>query len=198
MLVAMAEIVFQVIALRLEGVVIFVFNLPPGPLGLNNLGHSVISNEVMGDEGIVVSDPTVRTADGEFTPVHPQRILSISEGHPIEIAVGPGFFNGSSPPFDDDRRQVNPLQVLIEGGVRVRTTDQDEVQLVVDELLTKGLVAIQVIAQHGHLQATEALPMLCQPPLSGGVLTVLFVMAILRSDKLKAPTESPDFVRDRR
>lgn len=50
MLLAMAEIVFQIVALRLEGVVILVFNLQPGPSGLNNLGHDAISDEVAGDE----------------------------------------------------------------------------------------------------------------------------------------------------
>jgi len=117
MLLAVAEIVFQIVTLRLEGVVILVFHLPPGPSGLNHLGHGVIGKGVAGDKGVVVSHPTVRTAHREFTPVHPQGILPISEGHVVEITVGPGFVDFSRPPVDDERRQVNSLQVVIEGGV---------------------------------------------------------------------------------
>jgi len=39
--------------------------------------------------------------------------------------------NGSSPPFHGDRREVNALQMLIEGSVRLRATHQDEVELLV-------------------------------------------------------------------
>jgi hypothetical protein len=117
MLLAMAEIMFQIVALSFEGVIVLVFDLPPGSSGLNHLSHIVIGDGIAGNEGIVVSHPIVRTAHGDLTPVYPQRIGPISEGHAIEIAVGPGFFEGSRPPLDDERWQVNPLQVFIEGGV---------------------------------------------------------------------------------
>ena len=109
MLLAMAEIVFEVVALRFEGVVILVFHFPPGSSGLNNLSYGVIGDGVGGDESILVSHPTVRTAHRDFTPVHQQGIIPISEGHIIEIAVAPGFVDLTRPPVDDNRRQVNPL-----------------------------------------------------------------------------------------
>ncbi len=44
----------------------------------------------------------------------------------MEIPVGRGFLDFACPPLGCERRQVNPLQVVIAGEVRVRTTDQDE------------------------------------------------------------------------
>jgi hypothetical protein len=41
MLLAMAEIVLQIVALGLEGVVVFILNLPSGPGRRNALGEGV-------------------------------------------------------------------------------------------------------------------------------------------------------------
>ena len=64
MLLAMSEIVFQVVPLGLESSIILVFDVPPGSPSLNNFGHGVIGDGVAGHEGIVISHPTIRTAYG--------------------------------------------------------------------------------------------------------------------------------------
>jgi hypothetical protein len=43
MLLTMAEVVLQVVALGFEGVVVFILNLPSGPSGSNNLSDGVIA-----------------------------------------------------------------------------------------------------------------------------------------------------------
>jgi len=46
----------------------------------------------VGGKGIFVRHRPIRTDDGEVTPVHQPGILAISQGYPIEITVGVGFY----------------------------------------------------------------------------------------------------------
>ena len=64
MLLVMSKIVFQAVALSLEGIVVLVLHLPAGATGQDNLCHGVIGNGVVGGEGIFVGHLAVRTADG--------------------------------------------------------------------------------------------------------------------------------------
>lgn len=54
----MPKIVFQMVAFRLEGIVILVLNLSPSSPGFNNLDHDVIGNGVAGHKGVVVNHLT--------------------------------------------------------------------------------------------------------------------------------------------
>ena len=54
MLFAVAEVMFEMVALGLEHVVVFVFNLPPSTTGLGHLGHVLCTETVIGDKSIVI------------------------------------------------------------------------------------------------------------------------------------------------
>ena len=51
---AVAEVVFEVIALGLEGVVVFVLDLPAGATGGDDAGDIFIGDLEVGDEGILI------------------------------------------------------------------------------------------------------------------------------------------------
>ena len=63
MLLAMAEVVLQVVALGLEGVVVFILNLPSGPSGSNNLSDDTIADSMTGGKSVVVGHLTIGAAD---------------------------------------------------------------------------------------------------------------------------------------
>jgi len=85
----MAEVMFEMVAFGLEGIVILVLNLPTSATGLNNLSYVIISKGVAGHKGVMVNHLLVRTADSYLTPVHQQRIRRVFEGQVIEISVSP-------------------------------------------------------------------------------------------------------------
>ena len=53
-LLAVAKVMLKMVALGLEHVVIFVFNLPPSTTGVGHLGHVLCTETVIGDKGIVI------------------------------------------------------------------------------------------------------------------------------------------------
>ena len=63
MLLTMAEVVLQVVALSLEGVVVFIFNLPSGPSGSNNFSDGIITDPMTGGKSVVVDHLTIGAAD---------------------------------------------------------------------------------------------------------------------------------------
>jgi hypothetical protein len=54
-LLAMAKGMLKMVALGLEHVVVFVFNLPPSTTGLCHLCHVLRAETVIGDKGIVIN-----------------------------------------------------------------------------------------------------------------------------------------------
>lgn len=129
MLLSVPEIVFQIVALGLKGIVILVLHLPTGPTCEDELGYCLIRNRVIGGKRVFVSHFAVRTADYQCTPIDQQSLLAIFERHPIEIAVGISFLNLPSPLFRHHGWQVDTAEMFIEGGVRFRAAHQDEVEL---------------------------------------------------------------------
>jgi len=110
-LLAVPEIVFQVVALGLEGIVMLIFHLPTGTTGLDKLWQVFLGQDVIGGKRIFVRHLAVRTAHDQFTPVHQQRILASSQGYLIEIAVGIGFLDFPSPPWRGQRWRQEPTTV---------------------------------------------------------------------------------------
>jgi hypothetical protein len=50
----MSEVVFQMIALRLEHIMVFIFRLPPTAARLNHQRHGLLIEEMACDKSIVV------------------------------------------------------------------------------------------------------------------------------------------------
>src|SRR3989304_8689981 len=92
MLLAMAEIVFEMIAAIFEDIVVFVLDLPAGaphpPEGVDRGGRQ----RVVGDEGVVVEDfSRLLMADGQFQPVDQQGVFPIAERNLADKAILPEF-----------------------------------------------------------------------------------------------------------
>ncbi len=87
----MAEIVFEVVALGLQGVDVFVLNLPPTAASGHDLGHVLLADEVAGDEGGVEAPLAAVVGDGQLAPVDLRACLIAPQPYPVEesIAVGP-------------------------------------------------------------------------------------------------------------
>src|SRR4029434_8083113 len=73
-------------------------------------------------------------------------------------------------------------QAFIKLGMRVRLTHQDKVETLVESQRTKRLLAVEIIAHQGHLMRDQCSSMLSNPTFACGLLTVLFLMTILRHD----------------
>ena len=59
---------------------------------------------------------------------------------------------------------------------------QDEVEAFFQRSGAKGLLAVQIIAQYGHVMRRERMGMVAYPAFAGHLFAILFVMAILRHD----------------
>lgn len=74
MLFAMTEVVFEVIAVILEHIDVFIFHFPACPADLDDFGYIVGGKAVIGDPRIVKQHcPCRLVGDGQFTPVHQER-----------------------------------------------------------------------------------------------------------------------------
>ena len=69
-LLAMTEVMLEVIALGLERIIVFIFNLPPGTPRSNDLSDVGIVNRQGRGERISVEYLTVCRAGGDLAPVH--------------------------------------------------------------------------------------------------------------------------------
>ena len=76
MLTAVAEIVFQVVAFRLEDIVILVFDLPTGtPIPHNGFDSRFFHPKIRAERIFVKLFARVFTRGGQFAPVHRDRRL---------------------------------------------------------------------------------------------------------------------------
>jgi len=69
MLLAVAKVVFQMIALGFQGVVVFVFDLPARAARNDPCGHVLLGEGPVRDPGMVVKDFSGGVAHRDFTPV---------------------------------------------------------------------------------------------------------------------------------
>ena len=74
MLGPMAEVVFEMIAVRFEGIVVFILYFPPGAARLHERGNGFCRERNLRHEGIVVELGTRGIRECEFTPIDVQCI----------------------------------------------------------------------------------------------------------------------------
>src|ERR1035438_8353004 len=87
MLLAVAEVMFEMAALGLEGVVVFVLDLPAGAAGSRQGRHVVLGDGPVGDPGIEVKHLPLRVGHGDFTPVDFQGVLTFGQGDLVGPAI---------------------------------------------------------------------------------------------------------------
>ena len=128
-------------------------------------------------------------AHQQFTPLHIERVRGLAQGHVGYKAVPPALIHW---PHPDSLLQgghgthlVQQSYLLIQRRVRLGLTGQDEVQMVGQQQLAKGLVAVQIVAQEGHATSREARRRALDPTLSGAPFTILLLSPVLRHDELR-------------
>ena len=99
-LLAVSEIVFEMIALRFEHVVVFVFDLPTRAPGGDPPGHGVRRELPVGDLGVVLKHFPGVIRHRQVAPVDRQSVVRIDQRHrvgpainvlfpPVGLALGP-------------------------------------------------------------------------------------------------------------
>ena len=189
MLLAVAEVVFEVIALGLERVVVLVFDLPPGAARGDDRGHVLLGDFEVGHPTVAVNDFAVVVGHGHFAPVDLQGVLAFGQRNRVGVAIGIGVEVG--PDFDARvyGAQLGPLQQVdpvVERGMGVGLADEDEVKAVQQGAPAKGLMGVNVIAQQDGPQRRVLGGVLFQPAFGGGDLAILLGVAVLRGDELRA------------
>jgi hypothetical protein len=74
MLRAMPEVVFEMVALRFEGIVVFILDFPAGAARLHDGRNGFRGERRLGHKGIVVERCPRRIREREFTPIDIQSI----------------------------------------------------------------------------------------------------------------------------
>ena len=71
MVLAMPEVVFEMIAFGFKDIVVFIFRFPTCSACCCDLGNIVRGDGMVSNEGIAISDSTIcGFGDHDFTPVH--------------------------------------------------------------------------------------------------------------------------------
>ena len=189
MLLAVAEIMFQVVALGFECVVVFVLDFSAAAAR----GDVLVGNFPVAHPGAVIGRFAVFAGDGDLAPVDLQRALAFDERNIVGVAVDMLFpvalgVLGTR----GDRVQVRALlqqpdslgQMRMRGGL----AGEDEVPAVEQHVAAERLVGIDVVTQQRDVavQSLQIPPGLFIDPALGGVdFAVLLVMAVLGHDELR-------------
>ena len=144
-LLAVAEDVFEVVAVLLEHVEGPGPDLPSGAGAVDEF-HDVVTMDVeAGDEGAVASDRAVRPPAGDLQPVDPQGVVAVPQGQvrypPVAVDAPPGPGSGSGLAG----MGMDAVEGLVEGLVTGPGGEQ-EVAPVVGHHPTDGLASVQVVA----------------------------------------------------
>ena len=86
-LLAMTEVVFEVIPLGLQSIVILILDLPPTPSGRHNRLHILFSDEEVGNEGKLVGHISLLVEDGDLSPVDLEAVGTAVERNLIHKAI---------------------------------------------------------------------------------------------------------------
>src|SRR5437879_8520168 len=140
-LLAVAEVMFEMVALGLEHVVVFVFNLPPSTTGLCHLGYVRRTETVIGDKGVVIELCTRFGIDhGHLDPIDRERVLPVLQQDIIDEAIDCHFRQATLPTtmftLGDCALSLPKGQAFIKLSMGVRLTLQEKVRTLVESKST--------------------------------------------------------------
>jgi len=190
----MPKVVLQMVALGLEPVVMFVFDLPAPTARLRDVCNVVRVQAMIGDKAVVIElFARFGTHDRDLEAIDRPGIDTITQAHVIDVPI-PHHVREAAIPTAAFQRG-NPVvglpkrQPFIERDMGVGLARQNAVQALVEGQRTKRLLAVEVIAQSGHLMRRHGLGMCADPPLARHLFAVLFGLPVLRHDVLRGQGE---------
>ena len=189
-LFAVSEVMFHVIAVFFQQVKPFVFNLPARPTSCYNLGCIGLGGIKRGDEakalrGLAVAAP----ANLKFNVIDLQRVVAVSDRqlfsntiliNQIRLFASWCFFD--HPPGWPG----NTIEITEKCFVRTLFDAEDEIATGLCNLFAHRLIGIQIIAQVNRTQRCVTRCVLIEPAVGGFGFAILFLMTVLRRDKLRA------------
>ena len=170
-------------------VIVFVFDLPPPSTRLRNVRNVVIAQARIGETAIVRELFACFGIDhGDREPIDRQGIVTTAQAHVVDVAHHGHCREAAIPVASFMLGQtvvrLPKRQALIERGMGVGLTRQDDVETVGQHQRTKGLIAVEVLAQSGHAMGGHVLGMFAHPAGACRPFAVLFGMPVLRHDVL--------------
>ena len=114
-LLAMAEVVLEVVAAVLEHVEALVLDLPARPCAGGELGHGLARDRQIGDEAVAVGELALRVADLDRQPVDRERVLVGPQRDVAEPAVGMGRVGAPAPEALDVLVEFDAGEILLDG-----------------------------------------------------------------------------------
>ena len=151
-LLAMPKVVLYMVALGLEHMVIFVFDLPPPPACLGHRRDGLGCDTVIGDKAIVIQLFARFGVDHcDLAPIDRQGILPVEQAHIIERTIQRHFCKAAIPvpafSSSDAIVGVPKGDAIIKLGMGIGRAHQDEVEALGQRQGTKGLLAVSIIPQ---------------------------------------------------
>ena len=184
-LVPVSKVMLHVIAQVFQHVKGFIFDFPSGSAALCEL-HDIVTIDIYRSDKTVAIGPFIvalaNDLDGQ--PVDLQGVFAILDGHLQCPLITPGFgFAVGFSHRDSFGLQRDAVEIFIQGLVRGRFRDEQEITAELNDFPTQRLSRIQVIAQVKRSQVLIARVILIQPSFGGIVFTVLFAGTILGDDE---------------
>ena len=131
----MSEVVLQVVALGLEGVVVFVLDFPAAPSCADELFDVLLAEHMSGNPGVVKGLFGLLIFDDQLRPIDPQGILVILQGDMVGPTGDIGQMLFPIPhllsPLVEILVRIAVRNPVGQPGVRGGLADQNEVQSIV-------------------------------------------------------------------
>ncbi len=189
-LFAVAEVMLHVIAVFFQQVKPFVFNLPARPTGGCNVGCIGFGDIQRGDEAkALIRFAVAAPANLKFDVINLQRIVAVSDWQLLSdtILINQIRLVASRCFFDHPLGWPgNPIEITEKCFMRTFFDAEDEIAAGLCDLFAHRLTGIQIIAQVNRTQRCVARCVLIEPAVGGFGFAILFLIAVLRRDKLRA------------
>ncbi len=183
MVVAVTEVVFQVIALGFQRVVVFILDFPAGAAGGDEFDNSVGGNRRVGDPGVAIAFMAVGIGGDKLAPVDRQRGLAIAQRQVVGEFVGVDFtatpFAAGDLDLFDMASLAQSVQPFIQQLVGAGLAHEDKIEARGQGGFAQRLVGVQIVAKQRDSIVAIRLTAPGQPTLGRGMFRVLLVMAIL-------------------
>ena len=171
----MAEVVGQVVAVVLQHVEAFIFDLPSGPGAGRDLRHVIRRDGQAGHESAVIGGLSLGIEDAEPKPVDVHRVLAVAQRDSLDPAVAIGPAEVAGPALGHAAFfQRRALDIFIQRLVAVPLAHEEKVCTGCQYRFGQRLATEQSVAQIDRTQFLHTLVVRDQPAFGGVAFAVLF------------------------